>query len=60
MQTFNTRSEELRQSKHWRRRAERAQADAEKAIDRKAKSILRGFAEGYQRVAKRIDAQEKK
>ena len=46
---------ELKGPKHWHHRAEHARADAEKATDRKLKRTLLGFAEGYDKLAKRID-----
>lgn len=52
--------EELRQSKYWLGRAERARADAEKTTDLTAKAVLRGFAEGYQKMAKRVETTAKR
>jgi hypothetical protein len=46
---------ELNSTKYWRRRAKEARADADQTTDRKLKHMMLGFAEGYERVAKRID-----
>jgi hypothetical protein len=46
---------ELNTAKHWRHRAEKARAHAEQISDRKVKHTLLGFADGYEKIAKRIE-----
>ena len=55
MRVFRDKRADLNKPKYWRRRAERAQADADGAADRKVKRMLLGFAEGYEKMAKRIE-----
>ena len=46
---------ELNDSEYWRRRAARARAEAERTMDRNVKTKLLGFAEGNEKIARRID-----
>lgn len=45
----------LNQASYWRRRAENARKHAERASDRTSKTMMLGFAEGYEKMAKRIE-----
>lgn len=46
---------ELNSPKYWRDRAECERASAEKAKDDKIRTLMLGFAEGYEKMAHRVE-----